>query len=92
MEYNKQIATLFIGTFTGELIAFPWPNKPSNIISTLPRFKFHSSKIIKIKITSNFKYLVTLGSDMSIYKANINYILNLKKLKGSDIVEYKSNR
>lgn len=42
MEYNKHLGTLFLGTSSGELIAFPWPNKPSNILSELPRFKFHS--------------------------------------------------
>ena len=33
MEYNTHLATLFLGTASGELIAFPWPNKPSNILS-----------------------------------------------------------
>jgi len=92
MEYNKQLATLFLGTFDGELIAFPWPNKPSNILSILPQFRFHSSKITKIKITSDFKYLITIGADMAIYTSNIHYILNLKKLKGNEIAEYKSNK
>ena len=32
MEYNKHLATLFLGTVKGEIIAFPWPNKPSNIM------------------------------------------------------------
>ena len=61
MEYSKHLATLFMGTKFGELIAYPWPNKPSNILSDLPRFKFHSKKIINIKITSDFKYLITIG-------------------------------
>lgn len=29
---------------------------------------------------------------MSIYKLHVNYILNLKRLKGNEIAEYKGNK
>lgn len=63
MQYSQYLSTLFLGTEKGELIAFPWPNKPSNILDQLPRFKFHSQKIIEIKITPDYKYLMTISSD-----------------------------
>lgn len=34
-------------------------------------------------MTSDYKYLITLGNDMSIYKSHVSYILNLKRLKGN---------
>jgi hypothetical protein len=43
-------------------------------------------------MTSDFKYLITLGSDMSIYKSHISYFLNLKRLRGIEIAEYKGNK
>lgn len=82
MEYNKTLATLFMGTINGELIAFPWPNNPQNILTKVPRFKLHSGKVINIKTTSDLKYLITIGSDNSLYKLEITYILNLNRLKG----------
>jgi hypothetical protein len=42
MEYSPYLSTLFLGTMSGEIIAFPWPNKPSNILDQLPKFRFHS--------------------------------------------------
>lgn len=42
-----------MGTVTGKIVAFPWPNKPINITSKIPIYWVHRTKIKKIKVTSN---------------------------------------
>lgn len=61
MEHCHTLSTIFMGTVSGKIIAFPWPNKPNNITSKLPTFHTHNDKVIKIKVTSDLFNLISIS-------------------------------
>jgi hypothetical protein len=58
---------------SGKIIAFPWPNKPANITSKIPKFQISKSKIKNIKLNSNMFELVCI-SDESKYIHSLTLI------------------
>jgi hypothetical protein len=63
IHYCANLATLIMGTDSGEVICFPWPNKPTNLQSEQRRFKLHASRVVDIKVTSDLRELITIGED-----------------------------
>jgi len=69
-----------MGTATGKIIAFPWPNKPINITSKIPTYWAHRSRVKKIKIASNLFILVSI-TDESIYVHSLTFIHEMRKVQ-----------
>ncbi len=44
-------------------MTFMWPNKPTNLLLEKKKFKYHSAKIIDIKVTEDLKDLITISED-----------------------------
>jgi hypothetical protein len=63
LHYCPNLATLFLGTANGELICFPWPNKPSNLLCEQRKFKLHAGRIVDIRVTSDLREIITIGED-----------------------------
>lgn len=80
MEYCRHLGTLFFGTQTGKIIAFPWPNKPINITSKTPTFSVHKSRVKKIKVSSNLNDLITVA-DESLYIHSITLVKEMRKIQ-----------
>ena len=79
MELVPTISTLFLGTSTGKIICYPWPNKPVNITSVLPTVQAHSSRVKRIKLSSDMFYLVSI-SEESLYIHNFSLIKEMRKI------------
>lgn len=61
--YCQDLATLFLGTANGDLICFPWPNKPSSLVCEQRKFKLHAGRIVDIRVTSDLREIITVGDD-----------------------------
>ena len=79
MELVPSISTLFLGTSTGKLICFPWPNKPVNIMSVLPTVQAHNTRVKKIRLSSDMFYLISI-SEESLYIHNFSLIKEMRRI------------
>lgn len=80
MEICHCISTLFLGTASGKIIAYPWPNKPNNISSRLPSFQVHSSRVKRIKLSSDMFYLVSITEE-SLYVHSLALMKEMRKIE-----------
>lgn len=69
-------------------MGFPWPNKPSNLMSEHKKYKVHGSSIVSMLVSSDLKQLVTLAEDNSLCVSYLTYVKNLKRLEGLELIEY----
>lgn len=76
-----------MGTTKGEVISFVWPNKPTHLLLEHKKYKYHSRKVIDIKVSSDLKELITMGEDESLYISTITFIRNLKNMMGLEIID-----
>lgn len=79
-HYCDNLKTLFMGAESGEVICFPWPNKPSNLMNDFRKYKLHKSSIVSMLVSSDLKQLITLGEDDSLSICSLTCVRNLKRL------------
>ena len=80
MELSPSISTLFLGTATGKIICYPWPNKPININSNLPSYQIHNTRIKKIKMSSDMFFLISI-SEESLYVHSLALTKEMRKIE-----------
>ena len=86
------LQTLFLGTVEGEVMAFNWPNKPSNLVEGLKKVKLHAGRVVDMKVTSDLKELISVADDRSLSINSITYVKNLKRMQGAEMIEFMPNQ
>lgn len=79
-HYSQNLKTLFMGNDNGEVMCFPWPNKPSNLMHEYKKYKLHGSAIVSMLVSSDLKELITLGEDNSLCVCSLTFVKNLKRM------------
>lgn len=74
---SSEYSTLFTGTSTGSVRIYEWPFTDSLIFSKMfVDYKLHSSAVTCLKISTDFRYLISSSEDGSVLVTKLKHYSN----------------